>query len=240
MSLITYTSRYLDSDNTMKKQERDAKGQVIQENINVGILAALVSTICFSMLQQADSSSFFSEPSDLQDAAGFAYVVFWVCSSGATLAATVMSVLIILAVNETASREEAEFVLEIIDATTFGFGTHSPLFLLYIGFILGAGGILAYLFLFFTVTVALVSMCTAALIITVFLLTYLSIVAGLHVGRQYSKFIRHDEEEVDLTVDHLKQLLPDCNVFLLRFLRSAVTNQVFVWPSYGSASRDNG
>ena len=112
---------------------RSIKDQAKNENINIGILSALISTVWFSFLMQQsdDESSQFWQ----------AYVILWTIASVTMISATVSSIFFLLAIQETNSEEQAEYYINLFSSVTMGLGPHTPLLLFYTGSVSGVLGI---------------------------------------------------------------------------------------------------
>jgi hypothetical protein len=108
--------------------EVDMQAQIEMEATNVGLLGALISTICFAMLQDALDDQF-----PIGGKAGMGYAICWAAASLLTLSSTILSVFLIMAIHETSSKVELDYFIAIFNQTTCGVGTMLPLLLCYVG-----------------------------------------------------------------------------------------------------------
>jgi hypothetical protein len=69
-----------------------------------------------------------------------AYSISWALASGLTIFSTILSVLLILAMNEITRSNDVKYFFFLLDNSTYGIGSLSPLILLYISILVGSLG----------------------------------------------------------------------------------------------------
>ena len=157
------------------------------------------------MLTAAQSSA------DITTPMGAAYALLWFMSSVLTLMSTVLAILIIMGMNETANDEEVDQMIVTFQYLTFGIGGHMPLLLLYLGIMCAAAATFLNLFLFFPLTTAIIGM-----FVTfppgglLFVYAYIQMVASIHSTRRQSKFLQHGTKRVSVSVATIRLILEHC------------------------------
>ena len=119
-------------------EDFDPAPGAVNEYTNCGILAALLMTVWQTFLTNTDTV--FDYP-HLESV----YYVSWGVAFILSLISTLMSVLMLLFINETGLPEETTHFLSILDNSTRGFGAHSPVIFLYFSLCFAVFGLLSYL-----------------------------------------------------------------------------------------------
>lgn len=192
--------KYLDNDSS--QEDVSVKEQWRNANINTGILSALLLTVWFSFLQQAES---WSLPSG--SILAYLYLFAWSCSCAWTLVSTVTSVLVLIAMEETADEEEADYFLTLFDSVTFSIGSKMPIISLCIGGLCAFFGLIVWFKVFFNDIQTIIGIGCVSAIMFLCAQYYTSMVASLHSARQTSKFYQQYKVEVGLTVAQAKHIL---------------------------------
>merc|ERR1719223_616062 len=111
------------------------------------------------------------------------------------MAATIMSIFILLAMNVIASPYEMEQFLELFNRCSFGMGTTVTLLFIYMSFFFGVIASFAYMYIYLSLLVAFIAIfggtCAAFLAFT----SYLQGVASLKAVREYVN--ARNETEID-------------------------------------------
>lgn len=193
--------------NYLKKDqvaETSTRQRIETESTNIGLLSALVSTICFAMWQSSIGDGF------PQGGMGIAYCCAWAGASLLTLTSTVLSVIILLACNVVASDIELDYFIDILNKTSSGVGSNSPLILFYLGCLFSGFGIMFGAALFYSTVGIGVTFSVCAICLYLFFVAYLALVSSLHASRVTCKFMQHDTKAVKLNVDEIKTLIAQC------------------------------
>jgi len=192
-------TRYLDGD---EEEEVNIKEQLSEEFVNIGLLSALISTICFSMVQVITDGDEWE-----MDVGGTLYLVGWLTSAIFTIASTISAVFFSLAMSETANTSELRFFLELIDYLTLTTGTRAPIILLYGGVIFCFMGLIGVAIKYFDLAGTL-SFCACLLVsLASFVLFHLAMVQTLYAARKAGKYTRFKTKQVNLSVDQIKHYL---------------------------------
>jgi hypothetical protein len=183
-------------------RDLDKKAHLEVQFTNIGLLAALVSTICFAMLQSAFESDF---PIDTRS--GLAYAICWVCASFLTLGSTVLSIVLVIAINMLDTTAQLDYFIVVFQYISLGVGTLTPLYLLYLGAIFTAIGLLFGAGLYFNDFQIIIVVMAAFTCILLFAWCYLFMVAALQASTQTVSFLQHKTKEVSLSVEDVRSLL---------------------------------
>jgi hypothetical protein len=108
------------------------------EYTNTGILSALLLTVWVTFKQMTDLD-FENESVEV------AYHVFWTVAVVLAIMSTILSVLMLLMINETSGVEERTHFVAILDNDTFGLGTHGPVIFLYFSLVSSVFGFTTWL-----------------------------------------------------------------------------------------------
>jgi hypothetical protein len=196
--------RYLDDDPNF--DEEAAKKKIISDCQNIGLMSALISTICFSLLVLATQEDEFDST-----VTGKLFVLFWTSSSVATLLSTGISILLVMALDESGGPKETAYFIELLKYVSFGVGVWTPLLLLYVGFVFATGGLVVGLFKFFSRTTLWISVIGVFLVGAIFVVFYVNMVPALRATREMKTNLNKNTQKVSLTYDDIKELLKDCN-----------------------------
>jgi hypothetical protein len=207
-ALLFRWTKYFDNDPDIKHE--DIKDQIKSDCQNVGLLSALLSTICFAMLIVGAQEEGFDD-----SLKGKLYTCCWCTGSLATLVSTAICVLLVMAIEESTNPKETAHFLELLNAITFGTGSLSPMLLLYLaeGFVLS--GLFLGLLQFFSVLTVLLSVGGFVLVMMLFATYYFSIVTALKCTRDVKQIINKKTKKVSLKFDDIKSLLKQCQYVIV-------------------------
>lgn len=183
-------------------KELDNKARLEVELTNVGLLAALVSTICFAMLQTAFESDF---PIDRM--VGLAYAVSWTCASFITLCSTVLSIVVLIAVSMMPTAVQLDYFLATFEKISLGLGTMTPLYLLYLGGICTICGLLFGAGLHYSALQVMIVAFFGFLCFLLYAWCYLFMVSAVQATINTFNFMDHGSKEVSLSVEDIRLLL---------------------------------
>jgi hypothetical protein len=160
----------------------DVRGQVINDQTNLGLLSALMLTVFVTFLMvPASGETTFNE------GVGAVYFLSWAVSSVLMLLATMMSIFTLLAVSETSGVHEVAHFMELFSKQTFGLGSGCTLMLMYLSFLSGMVGFVCYLVLYISIDFAAVCFICCCLAFWLFVICYLNMVATLHGARKFTQ-----------------------------------------------------
>lgn len=182
------------------------KDQIDGENTALGIIAALVSGICFGMLSLGSDGG----EGTLGAYGEFAFVVLYSIAACNTLLASVFSVFIYLAVHETYDDDQAEYFLNLFDSTTFGMGSFAPLVLLESGCVSAALGIVVYLFHYFKLVTAIGATIGVAFGGTFFCQLVMQLTACLYSSHRLNKHILKHQSKRTLSAKDIGSAISTC------------------------------
>lgn len=133
-----------------------------------------------------------------------AYSIVWTLASSSVLFATICSITILLAINETTGPSEAEHFMRVFNEATFGVGSIIPLLLLYTGVVEGACGTCLWYFINYqSITHTLIVLVALIGVSGIFVFFALQICSSLYVSRRTSKAIgKIDEKALSPTEIH--------------------------------------
>lgn len=145
-----YYMKYLEDD---KNEDYDVKDRWSNSNTNIGILSALLFTIWVSFLLEGPNLPTGS-------ILGYFYILCWTGAVAFTAISTIVTVITVVVSQQTANVSESNFMLEILDFITFGFGPIAPLASLTIGTILAIIGLSLWYAIFFDFAHAIIGIST--------------------------------------------------------------------------------
>lgn len=179
--------------------------QIRTDCLNIGLLAALISTICFSALLLAFEGDFL-----IQAFMGKVYVISWAMACEFTLGSTLLSVFLVMGLDETSSQEETQYFINLFDKITFGVGTNSALLFFHLGCLSACVGLIAGALLYLSFSTAMICIGTFSFGALLQILVYMQLVASLHASRETAEFIKHNTKYVSLSVNDVLVLLKQC------------------------------
>ena len=174
-----------------KDDEFDPGPSMTAEYTNCGILSALLLSVYVEFfVEEIESVDGYV---DLQNACN----ICWITAFGFSALATLMSVIMLLVINETGDPVERRHFVDVLDSATRGIGSHSPVIFLYasLGFALVA--ILLWLICIYgfnTVSISSVSILVAGGFC--WLLFLLNSISSLYLARQTQAQMQHGPRTV--------------------------------------------
>jgi len=166
----------------------DESSQYNTEYTNIGLLAALVFTVWVSFQLQVIDVSKFETKFGLKMQA--LYAVIWTLAAGLTLYSTIGSVIMLLAINETADANEVRHLMDSFSVSTFGLGRLLPLIFLVASVLAGAAGTVLWFYCsFHSDYVAFAVLITLFSLSAIFGLFIFNLVGNLYAIRETGKAI---------------------------------------------------
>ena len=171
-----------------KDDEFDPGPSMTAEYTNCGILSALLLSVYVE---------FFVE--EIESVDGYIHLqnacnICWITAFGFSALATLMSVIMLLVVNETGDPVERRHFVQMLDSATRGIGSHSPVIFLYAS--LGFALVAIVLWLVCTYGFNIVSICSLSILVVgacCWLLFLLNSVSALYLARQTQTKMQHSE-----------------------------------------------
>jgi len=186
-------------------QDEKLLAQLRHECTNIGLVAALISTVAFAAFQTTFDANF-----DIQSPYGIMFAITWLCGAVLSITSAIASVMILMACEESTGTTETNYFVSILNCVTLGLGTMFPIVLLYFGVIFIMLGIFSGCALYFGIVRALIVFASATGVFFLFVLFLLTMVSSLHVTRQTARLIAtgfEGFEVFDLTVSQVRDAL---------------------------------
>ena len=153
-------------------------------------------------------------PESENDAAVALYNIAWVSAFFLSLVATILSVILLLIINESGNRAEAAHYLQVLDESTRGIGSHSPVIFLYLSLVGAIAGLIIWLYMSYdahsaSFIVCFIFICGIGILFLIFLLHSVSALYFARHTQAKIQIINHHTITLSEIRKHLFDLIDD-------------------------------
>lgn len=192
-----FSLRFMQYKTLFGDESADLRDSFNNQQTSVGLVSALLFTVFVSFVQNNAGDEFNRTISQTFE------VSCWVIATTCSLAATAISVLLMIALSETDGPEDSNHFLRLLGEYTYGIGPISPVFFLIVSVIFALVALVPYFILQFGLTCTLLCAVSVVFVAAVSGFFIIQTVATLKVAKETDAIIESAYVVVDLNFTQL-------------------------------------